>query len=344
MKFNMESKMSTHKILFLDDEENVIRSLRRIFIDVDEYEIHTAMQGNEALDILKNNDIALIISDYRMPEMDGVEFLEKAKQIKPEAIRIILTGFADVEVAIAAINEGEIYKFIEKPWESEQLKIHIKRALELYDLKKERETLLETVSRQNEELKKFNTELEQIVEMKTTELKFKVQELKGRDKVLQNLLKVNTLEESLEFILQVIFETLPFDKILMYVAEENNMKVKSGMQKESGGTANRLNEIEKYPDLPILDLEEEGEEILIGKSDKNKINEFSYIIPIEKEHKCLGVILVDNGKSRLPVSELHLESLSGFATLTALAISDFYMTAGLQSSDHDYDELFKEFE
>src|SRR6266536_904479 len=104
------------RILFVDDEKNVLRSLERTFLDED-YEILTATTGAEGLAVLQNNSpVQVVISDYRMPEMNGVDFLRKVCNQWPETVRIVPSGYADTASIVSAINEGQIYKFIPKPW------------------------------------------------------------------------------------------------------------------------------------------------------------------------------------------------------------------------------------
>lgn len=121
------------KILFVDDEINVLHGYRRNLRSL--FDVHIANSGSEALKIIsENGDFAVIISDYRMPEMDGIELLHKVKEISPDTIRIILTGFADMQIAIEAINEGNIFRFLTKPLPTEKLINSINDALEQYRL------------------------------------------------------------------------------------------------------------------------------------------------------------------------------------------------------------------
>jgi len=121
--------MKNHSILIVDDEINILNALKRGF-DSEEYVIYTAQSGEEGLGILEKENIDLIISDQKMPGMNGIEFLERTVEKYPDVIRIILTGYADLDDAIRAINSGCIYKFIQKPWNNEDLKVTVRRALE----------------------------------------------------------------------------------------------------------------------------------------------------------------------------------------------------------------------
>ena len=175
------------KILCVDNEKNVLRSLRRLFMDED-YEILTAESGKEGLEILKEQrDIQLIISDYRMPEMDGVEFLRRAYECSPETIRIVLSGYADTASVVAAINEGRIYKFIPKPWNADELKITIEKAIEVFFLRRKNENLAEDLMVINDELTEFNSKLEDEVRIRTADLEFQNRAMKFAHNVMNAL-------------------------------------------------------------------------------------------------------------------------------------------------------------
>ncbi|MDH5472469.1 MAG: ATPase, T2SS/T4P/T4SS family [Gammaproteobacteria bacterium] len=152
--------VSPYQILFVDDEPNVLNALRRVFRQ-ENYKILTAENGNEALDILKNNNIQLMISDFMMPGMNGAELLTRAKSLYPEMIRIMLTGHANTEAVMAAIKEGAVYKFILKPWNDDDLRVTVGLALEQYDL-----------IRKNKELQKQNAlkakEIQSLTRLKVT--------------------------------------------------------------------------------------------------------------------------------------------------------------------------------
>jgi len=153
-------------ILCVDDERNVLRSLERIFID-DDYDIFTASSADEGLSILENNGpFQVVISDYRMPVMDGVEFLKEVYRRWPDTVRIVLSGYADAAAIVSAINDGQIYKFIPKPWDDNELHVTITNALERYALQKRNCELMTELSRANDEL-------EQKVQQRTSELELR---------------------------------------------------------------------------------------------------------------------------------------------------------------------------
>ncbi len=119
-------------ILFVDDEEYNLIAFRATFRK--EYDIHIAKNGKEAMDIMRTNEIGMVITDQRMPEMTGVELLEKILPEFPEAIRVIITGYTDIEAIIIAINNGQVFRYITKPWDEIELKMTIENARKLYNL------------------------------------------------------------------------------------------------------------------------------------------------------------------------------------------------------------------
>lgn len=144
----------TYKILIVDDEAANIRLLERLFRQ--DYQVLTALSGNEALDILTQHEIALIITDQRMPGMTGVELLKRASEMRRQTLRIILTGYTDVNTLVDAINSGVVYKYVTKPWDNTDLKQTVSRALEFYEANKRQHEL----GRQYERLSQSLTETE----------------------------------------------------------------------------------------------------------------------------------------------------------------------------------------
>ena len=171
--------MNRSKILFVDDEANVLTALTRAFRSAG-YEIETASSGKEALEIAQASAPDLVVSDHRMPEMTGVELLTEFKQRFPDVIRILLTGYADINAATNAINLGEVYRFISKPWNDEDLKITIRNALQQKQLERQNAKLNETVDEQNRQLRQLNADLEAKVEERTAEVKKLFADLQGQ--------------------------------------------------------------------------------------------------------------------------------------------------------------------
>lgn len=120
-------------VLFVDDETSVLNAFKRLFVDKD-FSLITAESGEAALDILRSDPVAVVVSDYLMPKMTGIEFLERAKAVAPDSIRILMTGNADLNAAIDAINRGEVYRFIIKPWDDAQLVETISNAVSRFNV------------------------------------------------------------------------------------------------------------------------------------------------------------------------------------------------------------------
>lgn len=162
--------MSKHRILLVDDEANVLRALQRTLADED-YELETALSGQDGLKLLDKEHFTVIVSDQRMPVMTGVEFLKRVKGLSPNTIRIILSGYVEVNSILDAINEGEVFRFVHKPWNDEELKTVIRQSIKHYELVEENRKLQEQIANKNQELEKWASELEERVAERTRELK-----------------------------------------------------------------------------------------------------------------------------------------------------------------------------
>lgn len=174
-------------ILCVDDEKNVLRALQRVFLDED-YELFAALSGPEGLEILaREKGIQVVISDYRMPEMTGVEFLHEVCRLRPDTVRIVLSGYADTSAVVDAINQGQIYKFIPKPWNDDELRVTIGNALELFSLHARNRQLMAELRESNEELRLTNDNLEHLVNERTAELVFRNRVLTGAQNMLHAL-------------------------------------------------------------------------------------------------------------------------------------------------------------
>lgn len=174
-------------ILCVDDERNVLKALERVFMD-EEYEIVIADSAAEGLAILANGLCPqVVISDYRMPGINGVDFLKEVCKKWPETVRIVLSGFADTAAVVDAINEGEIYKFIPKPWNDDELKVTIANALDRYWLHQKNVELTDALRETNDELERQNEMLEETVTQRTAELVFRNRALSLAHNILDAL-------------------------------------------------------------------------------------------------------------------------------------------------------------
>jgi len=142
-------------LLFVDDEEGVLRALRRIFLD-ENYSIFTASSAEDALGVMEREKVHLVISDHRMPGMTGAQLLKEIKQRWPDTIRIMLTGYADIQSIMGAVNEGAVYKFITKPWNDEDLRLTVSLALQQYVLIRENRKLKDITRKQGLKIKNYS--------------------------------------------------------------------------------------------------------------------------------------------------------------------------------------------
>ncbi|MCG8436358.1 MAG: response regulator [Gammaproteobacteria bacterium] len=122
-------------LLCVDDEKGVLNSLKRL-LRTQDFKIITANSAKEGLELLKKHDVQVVMSDQRMPEMGGAEFLQEVKARHPDAIRVILSGYADVSAVVDAVNKAEIYKFLSKPWNDEELVETVNDCFTQYELRK----------------------------------------------------------------------------------------------------------------------------------------------------------------------------------------------------------------
>ncbi|MHA3736497.1 HD domain-containing phosphohydrolase [Pseudomonas sp. Eth.TT006] len=156
-------------VLLVDDEESILNSLRRL-LRAQPYEVLLATSGAQALEILEQRPVDLVMSDARMPGMDGATLLARVRELYPHTKRIMLTGYADPEAIIKAVNDGQIDRYISKPWNDEELLLTLRQALEHQHLQRERERLERLNRAQNDQLKLLNSTLEKHVAARTAEL------------------------------------------------------------------------------------------------------------------------------------------------------------------------------
>lgn len=220
-------------VLFVDDEINILNSLKRGLID-EEYECCFASSGKEALEIMKNKTISVIVTDMRMPEMDGLTLLKEVREKYPRTVRIVLSGYTQLQQILVTINQVDIFKFITKPWKlEEEFKVVIKQAIEYYRLQMESERLKKELESKNQAYQKILKNIEDTIasEKKSREilgmcgkqiLKFnsrviyKLREdfncmMEVQDKVYEIFLNVDGGEEK-EFYSEALIEEL-FKKI-----------------------------------------------------------------------------------------------------------------------------------
>jgi putative nucleotidyltransferase with HDIG domain len=169
--------MASHAILFVDDEVNILKAVQRL-LRHEPWTVLTASRAHEALELLERTPAQVVVSDQRMPEMSGVDLLSAIRTRHPDVVRMMLTGFTEMNVAVEAINRGEIYRLITKPWNDEELKATLRQAFDHHDLKNEIRRLNQVTREQNLKLQDMNRNLEGKVRERTKQLADKHHELR----------------------------------------------------------------------------------------------------------------------------------------------------------------------
>src|SRR4051794_14000453 len=155
---------SKHTILVVDDEGDVVASVKDL-LRLD-YRVLGATRAADGLAMLDTEQVDVVMTDQRMPEMTGVELLERVREKQPDAMRLLFTGYADVRAVVDAINRGNVYRYITKPWDPDELMAIIREACERYDLIEDRRQLIEQLKSKNAELELANAELKRADELK----------------------------------------------------------------------------------------------------------------------------------------------------------------------------------
>lgn len=161
----------TFRILLVDDEQNILKSLSRLLKSRSEHRVETAGSGKEALSKMESRTADIIVSDERMPDMRGSELLTRIRETYPDTVRIIITGYADTQAILHAVNEGNIYRFLKKPWDNDEFLEVIQSAAHHLRISRENTRLQKELGVRNRELEKLNGELEARVEKRTAELR-----------------------------------------------------------------------------------------------------------------------------------------------------------------------------
>ena len=150
----MKNRTGAYNILYVDDEPQNLYLFRSFFEH--DYNVLTAKSGGEALELLQNQEIQVLLADQRMPGINGIQLLETVAREYPATVRVLVTGYADIDVVIDAINRGAVYRYLSKPWDIEEIKATIRNALEVYELKRKNQTLIGSLRRKIEELNFLN--------------------------------------------------------------------------------------------------------------------------------------------------------------------------------------------
>ncbi len=216
--------LQRHTILCVDDDEEILQDLQRL-LRHDGHDVLRATSGQAGLQLLAKHDVALIISNQTMPGMLGSRFLEESREVAPDAIRIMLTGHTDIDTAIHAINEGGIHRYLTKPWDDHQLRMTVLEHLRTYAAQQRTHDLLAQLQGKNEELERFNADLEMLVVERSKELFYRVRELEGRDRLARFMMTVHSLEETIDHLLTVVGETLEADHVEIHLQDSDDSRI-----------------------------------------------------------------------------------------------------------------------
>ncbi len=292
-------------ILYLDDEVNNLTGFKATFRR--DYTIFTAQTAEEAFKILKENDVQIVISDQRMPEITGAEFLKSVFENHPKPIRMLLTGFADIESVIKAINEGHVYRYITKPWEEQDLRLTINNALNFYEAQNE-------LRNRNAELEKAYTELEKFVYSASHDLRAPLASVMGlvqlakidtdtdRATCMDYFLKIESSVNKLDVFLQNIISYYRNTKL----TEE---RVEINFEKLFKETIESLEHFEKAPQIKFsIDIRQDK----VFKSDESRLkivlnNILSNAIKYQRDDESNKQVdlkaIVENGHARIEVKD-----------------------------------------
>lgn len=314
-----------HTLLIVDDEPFIISALQRLFVR-ENYQILTANSGADGLELLKDHQVSLIISDQRMPEMIGAEFLARARELSPTSMRIMLTGYSEVDSAVQAINRGGIHFYLAKPWDDQQLKVVVRNLLEQFELEDRNRRLTAELELRKAELERTNLVLEQTVEERTTELRLKVKELEAKDRIAQHLLTVHPLDETLGLVLEVITEVMEMEQVVIYLRTDEGMHPvaatgqggAAGSASEAGlaGLASRPAQMRA-----VAQVQAQLRPLVVAETGDPHLPPFA-VVPVLRAGELLGVIEVSRQREQRPISPSELNTVASFALQAAVAIND----------------------
>jgi signal transduction histidine kinase len=285
-------------ILYIDDEVENLRGFQFLFKK--NYNIYIAVSAEEGFTILKKNKIKLVIADQRMPKMSGVDFFEIASKMYPDIIRIILTGYSDIEAIIKAINKGKIFKYVTKPWDKDELKLIIDNALWSYNIAAENKNLILSLKEANAKLEEANQTLENKVKDRTKEiLKQKNEIVKQRDLAKSQKDQITIQNEELtkhRNKLEILVQERTIDLVIAKEKAEQSDKLKSAF------LANFSHEI-RTPMNAIMGF---SQLLANSKRSENEKREFIDLILVNSQH-LLNLINEIIDISRIEAGETILE-------------------------------------
>ena len=355
-------------VLFVDDEPNVLHALRRL-LRKEPYSCLFAADGAEALALIEGGERpVVIVSDQKMPGMNGAEFLAQTRSYLPESIRIILTGYAEVEIAMEAINCGGVARYLTKPWQDEELLFGIREAVERYELARQNRMLTEALQIKNILLEAKNAAIEDLnanlehkvlqrteelrkayqenIEL-TKELKKKIRELEGRDRIQQHLLTIHPLPETLQVVMEVIEQVVGVDGVLVHLEDEEGLRAVGALGAASGELGSSEG---RQPQTAVVEEAVRQRQPVNVQGPRLVMKGVAYetypfaVAPILSGEKCIGAIEVDRRVWGEPLGNREVEVIVGFSMQAAIGIRDSQLSSQPPAWDAALDEVIRDFQ
>lgn len=279
-----------HTILFVDDEENILNALRRL-MRKSGYETFYALSGEAALDIIRRERLSVIVSDMRMPGMSGVELVRAANEIDRLSVKLILSGYSDIDDIMSAVNGGHIHSYITKPWQEADLMITLMNACEMYERRMNEQRMLKELKEKNDELRELNENLERIVLERTWEIQ-------ASNMLLNSIIKGAGENEILGQGIKVVGRLLGGTSAAIY-------SLLSGKQFSSGKGLEHA----EVPEKVLLRLRQDGKPVSAGGL---------LYIPLKKKEQLLAVILTEESDEE---HQARIRRLSTFISGLILYLS-----------------------
>ncbi len=278
----------THKILFVDDEENILKALSRL-MRKSGYESFFAQSGKEALELIKKDQFSVVVTDMRMPEMSGLDLVKAANEVDQLSVKIILSGYSEIDDIMSAVNGGHIHSYITKPWQETGLMITLMNGCDLFERRMKEKELLQELKDKNDQLRELNNNLEALVAVKT-------QEIQAGNRLLSTILKGGSEEQVLGL------GSRSFSELM----DNNTVWIVSLI---SGNTfcSDPSKGISKVPPDQIKQrLEETGKALRTGTT---------LYLPLRKGENLLGVLVMENAGEEVKRKISHAVNLVTGLTL-----------------------------
>lgn len=292
-----------HSVLFVDDEVELSSSIMLALRNAP-YTVETAVYGEQALKKLMTDQISVVISDMRMLDMDGNEFLDQAQKVCPDAVYMVLSAYSDIDSVMRAVNEQHVWRYITKPWQKEDLKLAIKNAIEIFEHRKIKKDLVIQLENKNRKLNELNSILEQRVRERTKQLKSKneILQMLVEDVDINNILKKACMAISEQHQVSSVYINVPFLDITI---SKSSQKLTKNLMK-------------------ILEECNHDRKVIIKKTGIG--------IPLLKNDLFLGTILIGNKKC---LNESFADKDDSFISTTIICLMHAWNL-------HKMDELLNE--